>query len=135
MPEITGGCLCGEVRYTATAPPALVGVCHCRDCQKFTGSAFSFMVGIPRDALELRGTVKSYSKPANSGRPNVRRFCSECGSSIAEEPGSQPDLVILNGGTLDDPNSVVPAAEIYCDRELSWVRLGGNMQRFPEMPT
>ena len=111
------------------------GVCHCRDCQKFTGSAFGFLVGIPRNAFELRGTVKSYSKPADSGRQIVRRFCSECGSSIAEEPGSRPDLVILNGGTLDDPNSVAAALEIYCDRELSWVRLGGNMQRFPEMPT
>ena len=109
-------------------------VCHCRDCQKFTGSAFGFLVGVPRDAFELRGTVKSYSKPADSGRPIVRRFCPECGSSIAEEPGSRPDLVILNGGTLDDPNSLTPAMQIYCDRELSWVRLDGNMQRFPEMP-
>ena len=66
MPEIAGGCLCGAVRYKATAAPVLVGICHCRDCQKFTGSAFGFLVGLPRDAFELRGTVKSYSKPADS---------------------------------------------------------------------
>jgi hypothetical protein len=73
------------VRYTGTVSPVLVGVCHCRDCQKFTGGAFGFLVGVPRDAFELRGTVKSYSKPADSGRPIVRRFCPKCGSSIAEE--------------------------------------------------
>jgi len=49
---------------------------------------------------------------AASGRPIVRRLCPECDSSIAEEPGSRPDLVILNGGTLDDPNSLMPAMQI-----------------------
>jgi hypothetical protein len=61
-------------------------------------------------------------QPADSGRPIVRRFYPECGSSIAEEPGSRPDPVILNGGTLDDPNSLTPAMQIYCDRELAWVQ-------------
>jgi hypothetical protein len=124
---------CGALH--GNSAPALVGICHCRDCQKFTGSAFGFLVGVPRDAFEMRGTVKSYNKPADSGRPIVRRFCPECGSSIAEEPGSRPDLVILNGGTLDDPNSLKPAMQIYCDRELSWVQLDCNMQRFPGMPS
>jgi hypothetical protein len=55
------------------------------------------------------------------------------GSSIVEEPSGRPDLVIINGGTLDDPTSVTPTREIYCDRELPWVRLG-CMQRYPEMP-
>jgi hypothetical protein len=68
-----------------------------------------------RDGFKLRGTVKSYSKPADSGRPIVRRFCPECGSSIGEEPGS--DLVVLNGGTLDDLNSLTLAMQIYCERE------------------
>ena len=133
MPEIKGGCLCGAVRYTARADPALVGVCHCRDCQKLTGSAFGFLVGLPRAAFEIEGVLKTFTKPADSGRPIVRRFCPECGSSIVEEPGSRPDLVIINGGTLDDPTSVTPGIEIYCNRELSWVQLGG-MQRYPGMP-
>jgi len=131
--EIKGGCLCGAVRYTARAGPALVGVCHCRDCQKFTGSAFGFLVGLPRAAFEIEGVLKTFTKPADSGRPIVRRFCPECGSSIVEEPASRPDLVIINGGTLDDPTLVTPGIEIYRDRELSWVRLGG-MQRYPGMP-
>ena len=134
MAEIEGGCLCGAVRYSTTAKPVLVGVCHCRDCQKFTGSAFGFLVRVPRAAFALRGPVKTFSKPADSGRPILRLFCPECGSSIAEEPGSRPELVILNGGTLDDPDAVTPAMQIYCDRELSWVRLADDMRRFPQMP-
>ena len=106
MAEIKGGCLCGAVRYTARLEPARVGVCHCRDCQKFTGSAFGFLVGLPRATFEIEGVLKTFTKPADSGRPIVRRFCPECGSSIVEEPGSRPDLVIINGGTLDDPTSM-----------------------------
>jgi hypothetical protein len=134
MPELKGGCLCGAVRYTAHAEPAFVGVCHCRDCQKFTGSAFGALMGVPQAALEIRGPMKTLTKPADGGRPIVRHFCSECGSSITEEPASRPDMVILNVGTVDDPTSVAPTTEIYCDRALPWVHLAGGMQRFAEMP-
>jgi len=131
--EIKGGCLCGAVRYAAEADPAFVCVCHCRDCQKFTGSAFAILVGVPQTALEIQGVMKTFTSPADSGKPIVRHFCPECGSSIAEEPSNQPGLVIVNAGTLDDPASVTPVAEIYCDRSLPWVQLGGNMQRFAKM--
>ena len=133
MPEIKGGCLCGAVRYTASAEPALVGVCHCRDCQKFTGSAFGFFIGVPRSAFEIHGVLKTFSKLGDSGNPIVRRFCPECGSSIVEEPPGRRDLAIINAGTLDDPSAVTPTMEIYCDRELPWVRLVGT-QRYPRMP-
>jgi hypothetical protein len=135
MAEMTGGCLCGAVRYTTQTEPTFVTVCHCRDCQQFTGSAFGFLVGLPKADLVVTGTMKSFAKPADSGRPIVRLFCPECGSSVAEEPGSRPGMVLLNGGTLDDPTSVVPAAEIFCDRELPWVQLRGGLQRFAKMPT
>ena len=98
-----------------------------RQCVRLSSRGAARCLRVPRHGEE-------YSKPADSGRPIVRRFCPECGSSIAEEPGSRPDLIILNGGTLDDPNSLTPAMQIYCDRELSWVRLNANMQRFPGMP-
>src|SRR6516165_2312193 len=61
MPELNGGCLCGAVRYTSNSAPEFVGVCHCRDCQKYTGSAFAIMVGLPKTALQIRGTVKTFS--------------------------------------------------------------------------
>ena len=66
---------------------------------------------------------------ADSGKPILRHFCPECGSSIAEEPSRRPGTIILNAGTLDDPSSVMPAVEIYCDRALPWVQLAGGMQR------
>ena len=82
---IEGGCLCGGIRYNSLAEPAIVGVCHCSDCRKFSGSAFSFLVAIQKSALQLRGLLKTYSSFADSGHPISRSFCPECGSSIVEE--------------------------------------------------
>ena len=133
MAIIQGGCLCGAVRYGADAEPALVAVCHCRDCKKNTGSAFAFLIAVPKTALKFQGALKTFSSPGDSGKPVWRHFCPECGSSIAEESSTLPDNTLINGGTLDDPSSIRPSMEIYCDRELAWVQLGG-MQRFPKMP-
>ncbi len=132
--EIRGGCLCGAVRYSAQAEPASVFVCHCRDCQKFTGSAFATLVAVPKSALTFEGGPKTFTATADSGRPIGRQFCPQCGSPLCEISASRPDLLILNAGTLDDPTSVTPVREIYCDRAFPWVKLDGNLLRFA-MPT
>ncbi len=83
--KIEGGCLCGAVRYSGEAEPVFAGVCHCRDCQKFTGSAFGAMVVVPKEALTIDGALKTFTSLGGSGKPILRHFCPECGSSIAEE--------------------------------------------------
>src|SRR5215813_8705323 len=98
--EIKGGCLCGAVRYTAEADPTSVTVCHCLDCQKFTGSAFAALVGVRKDALTIEGELKAFSSPGGSGNLLLRHFCPECGSSIAEESAARPHMMILNVGTF-----------------------------------
>jgi hypothetical protein len=133
MANIQGGSLCGAVRYRGDAEPVFVAVCHCRDCQKHTGSAFAFLIEIPKSALEFLGILKTFTSPADSGRAILRHFCPECGSSFAEEPTIQPGLIIINGGTLDDPSTITPPLEIYHDRALPWAQLAG-MQRFAMMP-
>jgi hypothetical protein len=132
--KIAGGCLCGAVRYSAEAEPLFTGVCHCRDCQKFTGSAFGAMIGVPKEALTINGAIKTFTSLGGSGKPIQRHFCPECGSSIAEETVNLPGHVVVNVGTLDDPAQMTPMMEIFCDDALSWVQIGGNMQRFAKMP-
>ncbi len=134
MPEITGGCLCGKVRYSANAEPVFVGVCHCRDCQKFTGSAFEIVIGVPSSAINMQGNVKTFTKPGDSGKSIERRFCPECGSSIIDEAAALPGIAMIGAGTLDDPSWVKPATQIYCDSAQSWVSLGGEMKSFARMP-
>jgi len=135
MATITGGCLCGAVRYTAEAEAASATVCHCRDCQKFTGSVFAVLIMVPKAVLTLTGPVKTFNGVGGSGKPILRHFCPECGSSIAEEPGTRPGMVILTVGTFDDPSVATPAREIFRDDAVPWVQVQGDIPRFAKAPS
>ena len=134
MPHISGGCLCGSVRYSADADPAFVGVCHCDDCQRFTGSAFATVIAVPSSALKLTGTLKTFTKRGDSGKAIHRRFCPECGSGVLDEADALSGLAMLNSGSLDDRSWVRPQSEIYCDSAQPWVHLGGGLKRFAKTP-
>jgi hypothetical protein len=135
MAKITGGCLCGAVRYTADADPSSVTVCHCLDCQKFTGSAFAALLRVSKDALTIEGTVKTFSSLGGSGNPLLRHFCPECGSSIAEESAARPGMMVLTVGTFDDPTIAKPGREIFCDRAWPWLHLDSEIPRFAKGPS
>ena len=129
--DITGGCLCGAVRNAVTVEQAAAHVCHCRDCQRFTGTAFATLVAVPKDAVTIDGAMKTFSSPGGSGQPLLRHFCPECGSSLAEEsPSRRPGWLILNVGTFDDPARVMPVRQTFCDDALPWVALSDDIQRF-----
>lgn len=133
MVDISGGCLCGKVRYTVSAAPIFTGVCHCHDCQKSTGSAFSVVVAVPKDAVEVTGMVKTFTKSGDTGQPRHRQFCPECGTVLMGEADVMPGVVMISLGTLDDASVVQPAMQIYCDSAQPWARLP-DLQGFPKMP-
>ena len=91
MPKLTGGCLCGSVRYASDAEPAFVGVCHCATCQKNTGSAFSLNLAMSTSAVTMTGdSLATYEdRTGASGQPFYRAFCSRCGSPISGK-GAKP---------------------------------------------
>lgn len=132
--NLSGGCLCGQVHYTGEGEPAFVGVCHCRNCQKQSGSAFNIVVAVPKSALSVTGSPKTYDDRADSGRILRRSFCPNCGSSLFDETEAMAGIVMISAGTLDDAGAVQPTMEIFCDSAQPWVRLGGEMKRFPRMP-
>lgn len=134
MPQMAGGCLCGKVRYTASGDPAFVGVCHCTDCQKATGSAFGVVIGVPAPAVSVQGAVTTFRKTADSGKSIDRNFCPACGSIVCESVEVMPGVVMIPAGTLDDTSWVKPGMQIFCDSAQSWVHLGGEMKSFPKMP-
>ena len=134
MPSITGGCLCGKVRYSADVEPVFAGICHCRNCQKESGSAFSIVVAAPQPALTVQGDLKTYEDKGDSGQPMCRRFCPACGSTVLDEGAAMPGILMIQVGTLDDPGWVKPAMQIYCDSAQPWVSLEGKWQGFAKMP-
>jgi hypothetical protein len=134
MPQITGGCRCGQLRYSTNAEPAFTGVCHCTSCQKETGTAFNIVIAVPQAQLAIQGSPKSYVSKGDSGKTVVAKFCPNCGSTLLSEPELMPGMSIVRAGTLDDTSWLKPTMEIYCDSKQPWVELGGGMQRFPKMP-
>jgi hypothetical protein len=134
LTHIEGGCLCGSVRYSADTEPVFVGVCHCTDCQRFTGSAFGTVVALAAPALKLTGTLKTFTKSGDTGKSIHRRFCPECGSGIIDEAEAFPGVVMVNVGTLDDRSWVKPQSEVFCDSAQPWVRLDEESKRFGKMP-
>ncbi|HET6608583.1 MAG TPA: GFA family protein [Rhodopila sp.] len=134
MPAISGRCVCGAVTYSATAEPIFSGVCHCKTCQRATGSAFGAVVAVPAPSLTVKGDVTQYDGIGDSGQATHRSFCPVCGSNIAMMADIMSGVVMLPIGTLDDTSWVKPTVQIYCQAEQGWLDLGGDMQRFEGMP-
>ena len=132
--SITGGCLCGKVRYSADVDPIFTGVCHCRNCQRAGGSAFAILIAVPQSALDVNGPLKTYEDKGDSGNSVYRRFCPECGSTVMDEASAMPGVHVVLAGTLDDPSWLKPTMQIYCDSAQPWVSLSGEWQRFAKMP-
>ncbi|MFI4933246.1 MAG: GFA family protein [Caulobacterales bacterium] len=134
MPKFTGACLCGNIRYSAEAEPMFMGVCHCKDCQRATGSAFSAVVAIPEASLSVQGSPKTVTVKAGSGMAAHRSFCPECGSTMMSRPEAMPGAVLLTTGPMDDTSQFKPSMEIFCASAQPWVHLGGELQHFARMP-
>jgi len=109
----TGGCLCGAVRYSVRGAPVHVRRCHCADCRKESGSAFSVYALWPVEAFELSGEISSY---------DGRGFCPRCGSRLLDTTGSAETLVEIRIGSLDEaPFELKPDDEIWVKRRESWL--------------
>lgn len=126
--------MCGRIRYDSQAEPMMTAVCHCPDCQRQTGTAFSIVVGLPADALEVEGEMAVYSTTGVSGAEVHRHFCPACGSPIFSQPDAMPGLVFLKAGTLDDRDWLEPGLEMFCDTAQPWVRLDGDRERVAQNP-
>ncbi|MEM7078585.1 MAG: GFA family protein [Pseudomonadota bacterium] len=121
---MTGQCLCGAIRYEITANFALTGVCHCKNCQRQGGSAFSTLAGVPTAALKITGTPKMFQdQDTDSGNPVERYFCGACGSPIYSALPGQPDMVFLKTGTLDNTGDFKVQFHVWCDSKQPWVQL------------
>ncbi|MEQ8398350.1 GFA family protein [Thalassobaculum sp.] len=105
----TGGCLCGAVRLECRTEPYRVGVCHCLDCRKHSGSVFSILAIFPATSVTVTGTTAQY---------NDRHFCPACGSSLFGTIGDEIDVPV---GCFDEPNRVRPTYELWTRRREDWL--------------
>lgn len=130
----TGACLCGQVRYSARTRQASAMVCHCRACQRQSGSAFSVNLAVPRSDLSWQGELRTHAHQADSGHTVHRRFCPDCGSPVLTESPQRPALVFIKAGTLDEPERIQPTVHLWCEQKQPWVTLPEGMPCLATQP-
>lgn len=117
MTELSGGCLCGALRYTASASPTWTGYCHCRLCQRSTGTPVLVFASVPYSSFTInRGQPARYASSAKG----ERWFCAKCGTQIAYCDQDSPTSVDINVGSLDNPESVPPKSHIFTSSRIKW---------------
>ena len=127
-----GGCACGTIRYRLTSEPLFVHCCHCRNCQRQTGSAFVINVQIEADVVEVTGGVpQAVDVPRDDGSAQRIHRGPDCQVAVFSEYG-RPQVLFVRAGTLDDPDSVAPDVHIYTRSKVPWVRLPDDVPAFEE---
>jgi len=109
MNQVTGGCLCGDVRISARGEPYRVGLCHCLDCRKHHGALFHASAIFPEKAVTVSG---------ETGEFRGRHFCPRCGGSVFGRSGDEVEVSL---GALDDIDRFRPTYELWTVRREGWL--------------
>jgi len=128
--SLEGGCSCGEVRYRLTSEPLFVHCCHCRNCQRQTGSAFVINLLIEADRVELlAGDPQPVEVPRDADKEQRIYRCPICQVAVYSDYG-RPEVLFVRGGTLDEPSGVTPDVHIYTRSKVGWVTLPDSEPAF-----
>jgi len=126
-----GGCACGQVRYQLNSAPLFVHCCHCKDCQRQTGTAFVLNALIETDRVDvLSGQTALYGMPTDSGRSHEVARCASCGTAVWSHYGGLKKLMFVRVGTLDEPAALPPDVHIYTRSKLPWIALPPGVPAF-----
>ena len=131
---LTGGCECGAIRYACSAAPLMAGHCHCRSCQKQSGTGHASHLMVPKAAITITGEATFYERSADSGNTVRRGFCPRCGSPVWGVSSGFPEILVLRAGSLDDPERFRPGAIVYAASAPGWDHMDPALPSFPRMP-
>jgi hypothetical protein len=131
----TGGCLCGAIRYESSGEPVFALQCHCRDCQRQSGSAYVAAVRVPAAEFRItRGAPKRYVARSDAGNEIGRFFCGDCGSPLYVQVSTRSDIVGLRVGTLDDPSTFHADADIFVKSAQPWDHMNPALAKYDTYP-
>jgi len=129
--NLEGGCACGALRYRLGSPPMFVHCCHCRDCQRQTGSAFVLNALIEANRVELlSGSPDETILPTDSGQQQKVYRCPACKIAVWSVYGGIDKLRFVRVGTLDDPTALTPDVHIFVRSKLPWIALPEGVPAF-----
>jgi hypothetical protein len=129
-----GGCTCRYVRYRMTGEPLIVHCCHCRWCQRETGTAFALNAMVEADRVQLlQGEVEVIETPSNSGKGQKISRCPRCRIAVWSNYGGAGEVIhFVRVGTLDDPDAMQPDVHIFTSSKQPWVQLPADAKLFPQ---
>jgi hypothetical protein len=131
----TGGCQCGAVQFESAGDVVETYVCHCRECQKQSASAFGISVEVPRAGLRVTlGQPKFWGRGTDTGKRMRCAFCPDCGSRLWHESVGPSETVTIKGGALDSAPDLTGAMHIWTKRKLAGVAIPEGARRFPGEP-
>ncbi|KAI8717491.1 CENP-V/GFA domain-containing protein [Fusarium sp. LHS14.1] len=123
---LSGSCMCGAIAYKSTSDPAVTALCHCLDCQKWTGGPYTSNAVVPEDSFSVtKGTPKHCDVTGASGKNNRHFFCSDCGSSLYTRLDVMPGNIIIKAGGLDEGKTNLNNkidVEFYCRDRVDFVK-------------
>lgn len=120
---ITGGCLCGEVRYLCTGEPLTMGVCQCERCQRQSGSAFLIATVFNREQVNFEGRELQVFAAGERGHQLYRHFCPTCGSAVMITLDRYPEIRSIMGGTWDNKARLRPTFSLWTSNGQPWLSL------------
>jgi hypothetical protein len=132
--HITGGCLCGALRYEATGAPNFAGFCFCADCRRASGSGFIPFMGFAAASLRFSGTPRQFRCRSIRGTDAVRNFCPECGGLVFGGEVGRDRSHTIYAGSLDDPSVFRPTMAIFARDRPPWVEIPPGLAVFETMP-
>ena len=130
-----GGCQCGSLRYVLDAEPIWLVACHCKGCQRQSGSAFGMSMLVKKSSLTVTGPTKQFTRTTDSGNQNTGVFCPDCGVRIYHIPGYADDVLVLKPGTLDDTRWLRPSRFVWMKSAQGWVPVPDGVKTLEEQPT
>jgi len=134
MQIIIGGCLCGSVRYQATAKPLMTRACWCRTCQYFAAGNAAVNLVFNADAVTISGELSDFESVADSGNKMHRKFCPKCGVHLFSQAEVRPHILIVRAGTLDDQKNIKIDALIWTSSAPAWAYLDPSIPHFEKQP-
>ena len=132
--RVTGGCLCGAVRYEVTAPALFARTCWCRLCQHIGAGGPTVNVGFSSEGLKIDGEIGDFASQADSGNHMHRRFCPKCGSHLFSTSEARPQFVVVRAGSLDDPEIGRPSMTIWTEAAPTWACFDPDLPTLPAQP-
>ena len=134
MTEITGGCVCGALTYKVNGAPLRMGQCHCKHCQRSSGTGHMSLAFFKKEQVSIDGDFTEFAAKADSGNSNIRAFCPTCGARVFSRNSANDSVVGITAGSADNHEWFNPQFIVYNKDKPDWDQMNASIPCFDAMP-